>query len=189
MNRLKVKQVSPQTNNVSKTDSASQTDSVSQTKVNKVPEKATSPQQSLVPHRNIVSRVQEAKTVKVTNTLRRQITSVSQETNEGTAFQQSHPTAGACSKGLVEPQSAYELSAQSTTSTGREGSADYMQKDVLTNTDSQSDHETPVQSVATNEKLVPSQKRAPTPQPVSLYELYYHRLHSSYTLCGFPLTN
>ena len=190
MNRLEVKQVSPQTNNVSKTDSASQTDSVSQTKVINVPERATSPQQSLVPHRNNVSRgtkVPEAKTVKVPNTLRRQITSVSQKTNEGTVFQQSHPTAGACSKGLVKPQSACELSVQSAASTGSEGSADYMQKDVLTNTGSQSVHERPVQNAETNEKLVPSQKKAPTPQPVSLYKLYYHGLHSTYTLFGFHL--
>ena len=176
MNRLKVKQVSPQTNNVSNTDSASQTDSVSQTdsasqtKVINVPERATSPQQSLVPHRNIVSRgtkVQEAKTVKVLNKLRGQITSVSQETNEGMAFQQSHPTAGACNKGLVDTQSACELSVQSATSS--EGSADYMQKDELTNTGSQLVPER--QSVATNEKLVPSQKTTCNPQPVSLHIL------------------
>ena len=85
----------------------------------------------------------------------------------------------------MEPQSACELSVQSATSS--EGSADYMQKDVLTNTGSQSDHETPVQSVATNEKLVPSQKRAPTPQPVSLYKLYYHGLLLTSTLFGSHL--
>ena len=170
MNRLEVKQVSPQTNNVSKTDS------VSQTKVINVPERATSPQQSLVPHRNIVSRgtkVPEAKTVKVLNKLRGQITSVSQETNEVMAFQQSHPTAGACNKGLVDPQSACELSVQSATSS--EGSADYMQKDELTNTGSQLVPER--QSVATNEKLIPSQKTTCNPQPVSLH---------NYITNGFP---
>ena len=166
LNSLAVIQVSPQSNNVS------QTDSVMQTEVKNVPEGTTSPQQSLAPRRNFVSQgtnVPETRTLKVPKLRRGQNACVHHKTNEETVLQQNHTTNGACNKGLVDPQSACELSLQRTTSS--EGSAGYMQKDELTNTGSQSDHETPVQSVVTNEKLVPSQKKAPTPQPVSLHIL------------------
>ena len=166
LNSLAVKQVSPQLNNVS------QTDSVMQTVVKNVLKGTTSPQQSLVRHRNIVpqrTNVPETGNLKVPNPLRGQNACIALETNEETVFQQNQTTAGACNKGLVDPQSACELSVQSATST--EVSTGYMHKDELTNTGSQSYHETPVQSVTTNEKLFPSQQKAPTPQPVSLYIL------------------
>ena len=167
LNSLAVKQVSPQLNNVS------QTDSVMQTEVKNVPKGTTSPQQSLVPHRNITvsqgTNVPEDKTVKLPHPIKGQITSVSQENNEETVLQQNHTTNGLCNKGLVDPQSACELSLQRTTS--NEGSAGYMQKDEVTNTGSQSVPERPVQNVTTNEKLVPSQKTACNPQPVSLHIL------------------
>ena len=167
LNSLAVIQVSPQSNNVS------QTDNVMQTEVKNVPKGTTSPKQSLVPHRNITvfqgTNVPEDKTVKVPYPIKGQITSVSQENNEETVLPQNHTPNGLCNKGLVDPQSACELSLQRTTSS--EGSAGYMQKDELTNTGSQSVPERPVQNVTTNEKLVPSQKRAPNPQPVSLHIL------------------
>ena len=166
LNSLAVIQVSPQSNNVS------QTDSVMQTVVKNVQKETTSPQQSLVLHRNFVSQgknATETKTVKVPHPIRGQITSVSQENNEETVLPQNHTPNGLCNKGLVDPQSACELSLQRTTS--NEGSAGYMQKDEVTNTGSQSVPERPVQNVTTNEKLVPSQKTACNPQPVSLHIL------------------
>nr|XP_022322689.1 uncharacterized protein LOC111124117 [Crassostrea virginica] len=157
LNSLAVIQVCPQSNNVS------QTDSVMQTEVKNVPEGTTSPQQSLAPRRNFVSQgtnVPETRTLKVPKLRRGQNACVHHKTNEETVLQQNHTTNGACNKGFVDPQSACELSLQRTTSS--EGSAGYMQKDELTNTGSQSDHETPVQSLVTNEKLVPSQKTTRT---------------------------
>ena len=163
LNSLALIQVSPQLNDVS------QTDCVMQTEVKNVLKGTTSPQQSLVPHRNItVSQETNVPEIK-THPIKGQITSVSQENNEETVLQQNHTMNGACNKGLVDPQLACELSVQSATSS--EGSADYMQKDDVTNSGSQSVPETPVQGVTTNEKLVPSQQKAPTPQPVSLYIL------------------
>ena len=167
-------QVSPQTdnlspsNNVSQGDSVSQTDSVSQIGVENVSKGTASPQQSVVSHRSVVSQgtnVPETKTLSVHNPQRGEITRVSQETSEETVLQQKYTTAAPCDKGLSEPQSVCELSVQSATSS--EGSAVCMQKDEFTNTGSQSVNERPVQSVTTNEKLVPSQQKARTPQPVS----------------------
>nr|XP_022303031.1 uncharacterized protein LOC111110732 [Crassostrea virginica] len=166
LNSLAVIQVSPQSNNVS------QTDSVMQTGVKNVPKETTSPQQSLVPHRNItVSQGKNATETKTLNPIGSQITSVSQENNEETVLQQNHTTNGLCNKGLVDPQSACELSLQKTTS--NEGSAGYMQKDEVTNTGSQSVPERPVQNVTTNEKLVPSQKTACNSQPNKGYKKMY----------------
>ena len=167
LNSLAAIQVSPQSNNVS------QTDSVMQTEVKNVPKGTTSPQLSLVPHRNITvsqgTNVPETRTLKVPKLRRGQNACVHHKIKEEIVLQQNHTTKGACNKGLVDPQSACELSLQRTTS--NEGSAGYMQKDELTNTGSQSVPERPVQNVTTNEKLVPSQKKAPTPQPVSLHIL------------------
>ena len=180
MNNLAVIQVSPQTdnlspsNNVSQTDSVSQadgvsqTDNVSQTGVENVSKGTASPQHSVVPHRSVVSQgtnVPETKTLSVHNPQIGEISRVSQETSEETVLQQKYTTAAPCNKGLSEPQSVCELSVQSATNS--EGSAVCMQKDEFTNTGSQSVNERPVQSVTTNEKLVPSQQKARTPQPVS----------------------
>nr|XP_022328213.1 uncharacterized protein LOC111127360 [Crassostrea virginica] len=162
LNRLAVNQVSPQTN------------SMTQTEVKNVPTGTTSPQQSLVPHRNIVpqgTNVPETKTLKVPKLRRGQNACVLQETNEGTVSQQNCPDFGPCNKGLMDPLSVCELSVQSATT--NEGSADYMQKDEVTNIGSQSVLERAVQSVKTNEKLVPSQKTAPTPQPNKGYKKMY----------------
>ena len=165
LNNLAEIQVSPQTdnlpssNNVSQTDSVSQADSVSQTDnvTQNVSKGTASPQQSVFPHRSVVSQgtnVPETKTLKVPNPQRGENTSVSQETSEETVLQQKHTTTGPC-----------ELSVQSATSS--EGSAVCMRKDEFTNTGSQSVNERPVQSMTTNEKLVNSQQKAHTPQPVS----------------------
>ena len=157
---------------------------MTQTEVKNVPTGTTSPQQSLVPHRNIVpqgTNVPETKTRKVSKLRRGQSACVLQETNEGTVSQQNCPTFGPCNKGLMDPLSVCELSVQSATT--NEGSADYMQKDEVTNIGSQSVPERAVQSVITNEKLVPSQKTAPTPQPVSLHILCF----SLYTYFWVPL--
>ena len=167
LNSLAVIQVCPQSNNVS------QTNNVMQTEVKNVPEGTTSPQQSLVSHRNITvsqgTNVPETRTLKVPKLRRGQNACVHHKTNEETVLQQNHATNGACNKGLVDPQSACELSLQRTTS--NEGSAGYMHQDEITNTGSQSVPERPVQNVTTNEKLVPSQKTACNPQPVSLHIL------------------
>ena len=158
----------PPSNNVSQTDSVSQTDNVTQSGVENVSKGTASPQQSVFPHRNLVSQgtnVPETKTLKVPNPQRGEKTSVSQETSEETVLQQKHTTAGPCNKGLMDPQAVCELTVQSATS--NEGSAVCMQKDKFTKTGSQSVTERPLQSVTTNEKLVPSQQKAHTPQPVS----------------------
>ena len=157
---------------------------MTQTEVKNVPTGTTSPQQSLVPHRNIVpqgTNVPETKTLKVPKLRRGQNACDLQETNEGTVSQQNRPDFGPCNKGLMDPLSVCELSVQSATT--NEGSADYMQKDEVTNIGSQSVLERAVQSVKTNEKLVPSQKTAPTPQPVSLHILCF----SLYTYFWVPL--
>ena len=159
---------------------------MTQTEVKNVPTDTTSPQQSLVPHRNTVpqgTNVPETKTLKVPKQRRGQNACVLQETNEGTVSQQNRLTFGPCNKGLMDPLSVCELSVQSATT--NKGSADYMQKDEVTNIGSQSVLERAVQSVKTNEKLVPSQKTAPTPQPVSLH---IHVLcFSLYTYFWVPL--
>ena len=178
LNSLAEIQVSPQTdnlppsNNVSQTDSVSQAASVSQTEnvTQNVSKGTASPQQSVVPHRSFVSQgtnVPETKTLSVHNPQRGEKTSVSQETSEEMVLQQKYTTAAPCNKGLVhvDPQSVCELSVQSATSS--EGSAVCMRKDEFTNTGSQSVNERPVQSMTTNEKLVNSQQKAHTPQPVS----------------------
>ena len=192
LNSLAVIKVSPQTdilppsNNVSQTDSVSQADSVSQTDnvtqsgVENVSKGTASPQQSVFPHRSVVSQgtnVPETKTLKVHNPQRGEITSVSQETSEETVLQQKYTSAAPCNKRLVDSQSVCELSVQSATSS--EGTPSCMQNDEFTNAGPQSIHERPEQSVTTNEKLVPSQQKAHTPQPVSqhiipLLILWFH---------------